>query len=77
MLFISCRSDNTDRIVSASMDVEARGPGACQDLEDKLVYSFKLAMDMVRGGVRKFVYDMERPAILNGNLVEVCVDGNW
>ena len=36
---------------------------------------FKLAVDNLR--VRKFVYDTDRAAILNGNLVGLCVDGNW
>ena len=39
-------------------------------LEDKLV------MDVVRDGVRKHVYDTNRPAILKGDLVELFVDDN-
>ena len=31
-------------------------------LENKLVCSFKLATVIVRGAVRMFVYDMDRPA---------------
>ena len=30
-----------------------------------------------RGGVRKFVYDVDRPAVLKGDLVGLCVDGKW
>ena len=32
---------------------------------------------MVMAGVRKFMYDMDRPAMLIGDLVGLCVDGNW
>ena len=38
---------------------------------------FKLQMDMVKGGVRKFVYDADRPAVLKEDLAGLCVDGNW
>ena len=38
-------------------------------LEDKLVCSFKLAVNVVRGGVWQFVYDTYRPVILKGDLV--------
>ena len=34
-------------------------------------------MNVVRGGVRKLVYDTDRPAILKGDLVGLYVDGNW
>ena len=46
-------------------------------LEDKLVCNFKLATDVVRDGVRKLVYGTERSTILKGDLVGLCVDGNW
>ena len=34
-------------------------------------------MNMIRYGVRKFVYDMHRPSLLKGDLVGLCLDGNW
>ena len=46
-------------------------------LENKFVCNFKLAMDMVRGGVRKLLCDMDRSAILKGDLVALFVGGNW
>ena len=32
---------------------------------------------MVRGGVWQFVYDINRPAFLERDLVELGVNGNW
>ena len=32
---------------------------------------------MVRGGIWQFAYDTNRPAILEGYLVGLCVNGNW
>ena len=29
------------------------------------------------GGVRQFVYDTNRPAFLEGDMVGLCVNGNW
>ena len=55
------------------MDVETRGVSG---LEDKLVCSFKLAADVVRGEVCQFMYDANRPAFLEGDLVGLCVNGN-
>ena len=46
-------------------------------LEDKLIGNFKLTMNMVRGEVRKFVYDTHRLAILKKDLVGLCVADNW
>ena len=46
-------------------------------LEDKLVCSFKLVTDVVWGGVGYFVYDANRPAFLERDLVGLSVDGNW
>ena len=43
---------------------------------DKLECSCKLTMDMVRDGVRKFVYNADRPANLK-DVMGLCVDGNW
>ena len=36
-------------------------------LEDKLVRDFKLAANVVWDGIRWFVYDAKRPAILKWN----------
>ena len=38
---------------------------------------FPLVIDTAMGGVKKFVYGMDRPAILKGCLVGMCVDDNW
>ena len=35
-------------------------------MKHKLICGFKLVTDMVRGRVRKFVYDMDRPGDLVG-----------
>ena len=56
------------------MDVET---GGVSGLEDGLVCSFKLAVDVVRGGVRQFVYDTDRPAFFERDLVGLSVDSNW
>ena len=42
-----------------------------------MVYSFKLAADVVWGGVWLFVYDINRPAFLARDLVGLSVDSNW
>ena len=42
----------------------------------ELVCNFKLMVNVVRGGVRKFVYYTNRPAILKRDLMGFCVDGN-
>jgi hypothetical protein len=44
-------------------------------LKYKLVYCFKLVLDMVEDGVREFVYDMEGPAFLKRELMGFGVDG--
>ena len=41
----------------------------------KLVCNFKLVADMVRGGVREFVYDADRSAFLETELMGFDVDG--
>ena len=53
------------------------GPGGVSGLEIELVSSFKLSADVVWGGVWWFVYDTDRPAFLERNLVGLGVDGNW
>ena len=45
-------------------------------MEDEFLCSVKLAMNMVRGCVRKTVYGMDRPAILKEDLMGLCVNGN-
>ena len=53
------------------MDVYAR---RLSGLKDKLLCSFKLAMDMVEAGVREFVYDSDGPALLKQEVVGFSVD---
>ena len=42
-----------------------------------MVCCFKLVANVVKGGVWQFVYDTNRPAFLERDLVELCVNGNW
>ena len=39
-----------------------------------MVCGFKLVVDIVTGGIRKFVYDMDGPAFLKRELVGFGVD---
>ena len=55
-------------------DVET---GGVSGLEDKLVCSFKLAADVLWGGIWYFVYDTDRTAFLERNPVGLSVDSNW
>ena len=48
------------------MDVCASRPSG---LKYKLVCHFELAVDMVRDGIKEFVYDMVGPTFLKGDLV--------
>ena len=41
----------------------------------KLICRFKLAADVVRGGIWEFVNDMDRPAFLEREVMELGVDG--
>ena len=41
----------------------------------KLICCFVLAADMVRGGIREFVNDMDGPAFLERELMGLGVDG--
>ena len=43
-------------------------------LKDKLACCFKLMVDMVTGGIREFVYDMDGTAFLKKKLVGFGVD---
>ena len=45
-------------------------------MEDELVCCFKLAVNLVWGGVWQFVYDTDRPAFLERDLVGLGVNGN-
>ena len=38
---------------------------------------FQISGVCVWGEVCKFVYDTDRPAFLERDLVGLCVDGNW
>ena len=53
------------------MDVDT---GRLSGLKYKLVCCFKLKVDMVRGGVREFVYDAHRPTFLKRKLMGTGVD---
>ena len=44
-------------------------------LKYKWICCFKLEADMVRHGIREFVYDTYRSAFLERELMELCVDG--
>ena len=44
-------------------------------LDWRLVCSLQLVTDMVRDGVRKLVYDKDRPAIIKEYLEVIRVDG--
>ena len=43
-------------------------------LNQKFVCCFKLVVDMVRHGIRQFVYNMDTPAFLKRDLVSFGVD---
>ena len=43
-------------------------------LKAKLICLFKLVADMVEGGIREFVHDMDRLALLKRELVGIIVD---
>ena len=55
------------------MDVYA---GRLFGLKEKLVCHFKLAADIVRGGIKKFVNDVNKPAFLEKELMRLRVDGH-
>ena len=44
-------------------------------MEYKLVCHFKFVVDMVGGGIREFVNDMDGPAFLERDLMGYGVDG--
>ena len=46
-------------------------------LEDKLVCCFKLTANVVMGRIWQFVYDTNRPALLEMDLVGLGVNSNW
>jgi hypothetical protein len=43
----------------------------------ELVCHFELVLGMVRGGIREFVNDVDRPAFLEKELMGFGVDGYW
>ena len=43
-------------------------------MKNKLVCHFKLVADMIRSGIREFVYDRDEITILERELVEFGVD---
>ena len=46
-------------------------------LKYKLICRLKLVADMVGGGIREFVSDTDRPALLERELMGLGVDGYW
>ena len=46
-------------------------------MEDEVICYFKLVANVVWGGVWQFVYDTNRPAFLERDLVGLYVNGNW
>ena len=42
-----------------------------------MVCSFKLAVNVVRGGIWQFVNDTLQTSKLEGDLMGLCVNGNW
>ena len=44
-------------------------------LKYKLICRFKLAVDMVGGGIREFMIDTDRPVFLKRELMGLAVDG--
>ena len=42
-----------------------------------MIRRFMLVADMVRGGIREFVNDMDGPDFLERELVGLGVDGYW
>ena len=44
-------------------------------MENKLVWCFRLAADMVGGNIREFAYNMDGPAFLKRELMGFDVDG--
>ena len=56
------------------LTVDARG---LLGLKYKSICHFKLVADMVGGGVREFVNDMDGPAFLERELIGLGVDGYW
>jgi hypothetical protein len=54
------------------LDVDTRRPSG---LKYKLICYFKLVADMVRGGIREFLNDVDGPAFLERELIFLGVDG--
>ena len=86
MAFISCRSRLTKVLAGATKGEKgSKGGGGRVRLPDVdtgrlsvLKYKlcrFKLAMDMVEGGIREFVNDTDGPAFLKRELLGLGMDG--
>ena len=43
--------------------------GRQSGLKHKFIFHFKLAVDMVEGSIREFVYEVDRPAFLERDLI--------
>jgi hypothetical protein len=46
-------------------------------LKYKFICRFKLAADMVGGGIREFENDKDRSVLLERELIGLCMDGYW
>ena len=85
MTFISCRRRLT-KVLAGATRGESKSEGGwvrlsnvdtrrLSGLKYKLIYHFKLAMDMVRDGIREIVNDTDRPAFLERELIGLGVGG--
>ena len=87
MAFISCRSRLTKVLPDAAkvkkgskagggqVRLSNVGAGRLLGLKYRLICLFKLAADMVGGGIWKFVNDTERLAFLERELMRLGVNG--
>ena len=49
----------------------------CVGIGGQVGMQLKIVTNMMRGGVRKLVYDTDRPAILKEDLVGLHLYGDW
>ena len=81
--FFSSTVEKTDKYCKWHWGKGGRGgltdveTGGVTWLADKLVCCFKLAVNVFRGGIWRFVYGSNRPAFLERDLMGLGVNGNW
>ena len=56
------------------LDVES---GRCVMIGGQVGMQFQIGGRCGQGGIWKFVYDTDRPAFMERDLMGLCVDGNW